>query len=75
MAQDAEDGIRVEVRRRTLAEQVEYLSTEVALLVGRMVMLEDEIEVLKARLCAVERATPLQKPKKSPPKKPWDRGI
>lgn len=76
MAQDAEDGVQfVDLRRRTLSEQVEYLMFQVAMLAGRATLLEAECERLKQRLAYVERATPLKRPKKAPPKKPWDRGI
>lgn len=83
MAQDAEDGIRVELRRRTPEEQQEWLLLQVATLSAIVVRLEREHESLilalksmENRMAAVERATPLQRPKKQPPpKKPWSRGI
>jgi hypothetical protein len=63
--------ITVHLIRRTLPEQVEYLITQVAILVARVGTLEREVETLRARLVAVERATPwTAPPKPKPPKLP-----
>jgi len=71
--------ILVELRRRTLPEQVEYLVFQVALLVARLNQMERDAEALvlaikslENRLTAVERATPWQAPK-PPPKAPYRR--
>jgi hypothetical protein len=82
MATNAEDGILVEIRRRTPQEQQEWMLYQLATLSAVVIRLEREheaviaaIQSLENRMAAVERATPLQKPKKAPPKKPWARGI
>jgi outer membrane murein-binding lipoprotein Lpp len=66
-----------------MPEQIEWLVFQVALLVAKVNRLESDSEALvlalkaaENRLAAVERATPLTKPKSPPPKRrPWDRGI
>ena len=83
MDEDAADGVRyIELRHRTLPEQVEYLVMQVAICVAETNALKRDTEALvlavkslENRMLAVERATPLQRPKKAPPKKPWSRGV
>ena len=64
-------SVQVHLRPRTLEGRVDWLLQQTALLtgtvnnLGRLVEeLRDDVKVLKARLAAVERATPLERPAK-----------
>lgn len=67
---DDPNVIIVHLRKRTLEEQVEYLLLQVSFMVAKIGTLERQAELLRARVAAVERATPLMRPKPPPPKLP-----
>ena len=79
MTEEVPPYIVVELRRRTLPEQVEYLVFQVALLVAKVNQMEQDsealilaIQSLENRVAAVERAVPWKAPK-PPPKPPYRR--
>jgi hypothetical protein len=70
LEQQDENVVIVRLRRRTLPEQVEWLIEQVAWQAGHITGLERDVEALilavkslENRTRAVERATPLVKPK------------
>jgi hypothetical protein len=67
---DEDNPYIVRLTRRTLPEQVDYLILQVSFLIARVGTLERQVEDLNARLKVVERATPWQDPKKTPPRRP-----
>ena len=83
MDEDPADGVRyIELRHRTLPEQMEYILMQVAILVAEVNAIKRDLDAivlgiqsLENRMLSVERATPLQRPKPPIPKKPWQRGL
>ena len=70
-AEPPEGVVEVRLQRRTPQGQIDYLIEKVSTLIGQMTTAIEQIEDLNARLRAVERATPLARPPKSPaPKLP-----
>ena len=71
--EDEPDVIIVHLRRRTPAEQIDWLIMQVSFLVAKVNRLErdnealtDAVLTLESRLSTVERATPWTAPKKPP---------